>query len=166
MAAVGRPGDRCADGVLSGALGNADEITKGAKPPSTLAVRAIDDFTFEFELVAPISSFLKLLWQPLLAAVPRQSIEAARQRGREAAWTAPGTFVSSGPFLLREWKAHDRVVLTKNPQYWEADSVLTEEIVFLPLSSGTTNVNLYRAGVTQSINPRLIPPFLAPALAT
>ena len=146
-------------------LGNADEITKGAKPPSTLAVRAIDDFTFQFELVAPISSFLKLLWQPLLAAVPRQAIEVARQRGRETAWTAPGTFVSSGPFLLHEWKAHDRVVLTKNPHYWEADSVLTEEIVFLPLSNGTTNVNLYRAGVTQSMNPRLIPPLLAPALA-
>ena len=56
-------------------------------------------------------------------------------------------------------------MLTKNPQYWEADSVLTEEIVFLPLSNGTTNVNLYRAGVTQSMNPRLIPPLLAPALA-
>ena len=38
-------------------LGNADEVTKGAKPPSTLAVRAIDDFTFQFDLVAPISYF-------------------------------------------------------------------------------------------------------------
>ena len=124
---------------------NAEEVTKGAKPPSMLAVRAIDDFTFEFELVAPIQSFLKLLWQPLLAAVPRLSIEAGRQHGRETAWSVSSTFVSSGPFLLREWKARDRIVVSKNPLYWEADSVLTEEIVFLPLSSGTANVNLYRA---------------------
>ena len=79
---------------------------------------------------------------------------AERPRGQAS------TFVSSGPFLLREWKAHDRIVVTKNPLYWEADSVLTEEIVFLPLSSGTANVNLYRAGFTQSMNPRLIPPLL------
>ena len=145
---------------------NADEVTKGAKPPSMLAVHAVDDFTFEFELVAPIQSFVKLLWQPLLAAVPRLSIEAGRKHGREGGWPLSGTFVSSGPFLLREWKARDRIVVSKNPLYWEADSVLTEEIVFLPLSSGTANVNLYRAGFTQSINPRLIPPLLAPTLAS
>ena len=73
-------------------LANADEVTRGAKPPSMLAVHAIDDLTFEFEMVAPIPSFVKLLWQPLLAAVPRLSLEAAGQHGRE-------TFVSSGPLV-------------------------------------------------------------------
>src|SRR5262245_9472405 len=109
---------------------NSEEIIKGAKPLSTLAVRAVDEFTFQFELVAPMPSFPKLLWQPLLAAVPRQSIEAARQSGQESSWTEPAHYVSSGPFLLREWKPFDRVVLTKNPRYWEAQSVAIEEIVF------------------------------------
>jgi oligopeptide transport system substrate-binding protein len=145
-------------------LGNADDIIKGAKPPKTLAVRALDEFTFQFELTAPRPSFLRVLWQPLLAAAPRHSIEAARRRGRESSWTMPGTYVSSGPFLLREWKAHDRVVLTRNPYYWEAQCVAIEEIVFLPVASGTTNVNLYKAGALQSINPWLIPPLLVPAL--
>lgn len=142
---------------------NAEEIVKGTKPPDALAVHAVDEFTFQFELVTPMASFLRLLWQPLLAALPRQSIKAGRQRGRES-WTRPGNYVSSGPFLLREWKAHDRVVLTRNKLYWEAPSVAIEKIVFLPVSNGTTNVNLYRAGMTQSMNPRLIPPLLVPAL--
>ena len=34
----------------------------------------------------------------------------------------------------------------------------------LPISNGATVVNLYRAGVTQSMDPRLIPPLLIPAL--
>ena len=76
---------------------NAEEVTKGAKPPSMLAVRAIDDFTFEFELVAPISVLRKLLWQPLLAAVPRLSIEAGRQHGREAAWSGRVLLSRVGP---------------------------------------------------------------------
>ena len=81
---------------------------------------------------------MKLLWQPLLAAVPRQSIDRARQQGRESSWTEPENYVSSGPFLLREWKSHDRVVLERNPQYWEATSVDIEEIVLLPISDGAT----------------------------
>jgi ABC-type oligopeptide transport system substrate-binding subunit len=147
-------------------LGNADEIIKGTRPSSTLAARAIDDFTFQFDLVAPIPSLHRLLWHPLLAPVPRHSVEAARQRGRESSWMEPGTFVSSGPYLLVEWKANDRVVLKRNPLYWEAQSVLIDEIVFVPISNGATNVNLYRAGMTQAMNPRLIPPLLVPALAS
>jgi oligopeptide transport system substrate-binding protein len=145
-------------------LGNYDEIVKGLKPSTALAVHALDKFTFQVDLTAPTPWLLRLLWQPLLAAVPRQSIEAARQRGQESSWTEPAHYVSSGPFLLREWKPFDRVVLTKNPRYWEAQSVVMEEIVFFPISNGTTNVNLYQAGAMQSMNPRLIPPLFVPAL--
>jgi oligopeptide transport system substrate-binding protein len=81
-------------------LGNYKEIVKGARKPETLAVRALDDFTFQLELIVPISPFLKVLWQPLLAAVPRQSIEVARQSGSGVSWTAPGNYISSGPFLV------------------------------------------------------------------
>ena len=132
---------------------------QGSNAPDTLAVRAIDDFTFQFELETPTPSFVKLLWQPFLAAVPRQSIKAARQ------WTTPAHYVSSGPFLLREWRPYDRIVLTRNPRYWETKSVAIEEIVFLPISNGTANVNLYKAGAMQSMDPRLIPPPLVAALA-
>src|SRR6266542_1386483 len=63
-------------------LVNAKEIMNGSKPSSTLAAQTIDDFTFQFDLVTPMPYFAKLLWQPILSAVPRQSIEAAQQRGR------------------------------------------------------------------------------------
>jgi ABC-type oligopeptide transport system substrate-binding subunit len=145
-------------------LRNADAIVRGLVPAAELGVGAVDDFTFQFDLVAPIPSFLKLLWQPCLAAVPQQALEAARRKGRESSWTDPDHYVSSGPFLLREWKPNDRVVLTRNPLYWEADSVTIEEIVFLPVSNGTTNVNLYKAGAMQSMDPRIIPPLFVPAL--
>ena len=132
--------------------------------PAALGVRALDDFTFQFDLVAPAPSFVNLLWQPFLAAVHRPSLEAARRSGRPLSWTEPAHYVSSGPFLLREWKPHHQMVLSRNPRYWEAQSVEIEEIVFLPVSSGTTNVNLYKVGAMQSMDPRLIPPPLVAAL--
>ena len=136
---------------------NAEDIMRGAKPPNALAVRASDDFTFQFELEAPAPSFLKLLWQPFLAAVPRQSVEAARRRGHASSWMEPAHLICSGPFLLRQWRPYDRMVLARNPLYWEALSVVMEEIVFLPVSNGATNVNLYRAGTMNSMDPRLFP---------
>ena len=81
-------------------LGNAEDIMKGAKPSNTLAVRALDEFAFQFELAAPMPSFLKVLWQPLLAAAPRQSIEAGRRRGRESSWTMPRRLRIQWPFSL------------------------------------------------------------------
>jgi oligopeptide transport system substrate-binding protein len=138
--------------------------TADARNPAALAVRAIDDFTFQFDLASPTASFVKLLWQPFLAAVHRPSIEARRSQ-RATQWTEPHDYVSSGPFVLREWKPYDHIALAKNPHYWEADSVDIEELIFLPVADGATNVNLYRTGMMHSMDPRLIPPPLVRALA-
>ena len=77
---------------------------------------------------------------------------------------ATGKYGVQRRFQLREWKSNDRVIVARNPRYWEAQSVVVEEVVFLPVVSGTTNVNLYKAGAMQSMDPRLIPPVLLPAL--
>ena len=137
----------------------------GEKRSAALAVRAIDDFTFQFELAAPGPSFLKLLWQPFLAAVHRPSIEAASaQRDRSRSGRNLVIMFPAGLSVLREWKPTIEIVLAKNPRYWEADR-LNRRVVFLPVANGTTNVNLYRAGAMHSMDPRLIPPPLVPALA-
>ena len=57
---------------------------------------------------------------------------------------------SSGPFLLTEWEPEDRIVLTRNPRYWEAQSVGIDRIVFLPVADGNTNLSLYKAGAVHS----------------
>src|SRR4029450_2727219 len=43
-------------------IGNAQEIIKGTKAPSVLAVRALDEFAFQFDLVTPSSWLMRLLW--------------------------------------------------------------------------------------------------------
>src|SRR5262249_34677694 len=112
------------------------------------------------DLVTPASWLPRLLWHSLLAAVPRHAIEAARH----GAWTSPAVYVSNGPFLLKEWRPFERVVLRRNPLYWEAEAVVLDELVFLPIANGTTNINLYKAGEMQSMNPRLVPPLFIPGL--
>jgi ABC-type oligopeptide transport system substrate-binding subunit len=44
-------------------VGDAREIIKGAKPATALAIRALDDLAFQFDLTAPTPWLLRLFWQ-------------------------------------------------------------------------------------------------------
>jgi ABC-type transport system substrate-binding protein len=70
-----------------------------------------DHWTIIFHLTAPDPIFLAKLAMPFAAAVPR---EAVARYGRDFSRHALG----SGPFMLREWKSGQRIVLIKNPYYF------------------------------------------------
>lgn len=125
---------------------NAREIQQGRKPAAQLGVRALDDFTFDVELDRPAPLFLKLTGSIALACVPRQALEAARRRGSASAWVQPGSIVSSGAFRLKEWKPYERLILERNPQYYDANLVSLDEVHFFPIAQASTIVDLYEAG--------------------
>jgi oligopeptide transport system substrate-binding protein len=66
------------------------------------------------------------------------------QHGRT--WTRPGRFVGNGPFVLAEWRPQQRIVVKKNPRYYDADRVALDEIHFIRFDSGDTEERAYRAG--------------------
>ena len=41
--------------------------------------------------------------------------------------------VGTGPFIFKEWKSSDRIVVTKNPEYWQKDKPYLDEVVFRPI---------------------------------
>ncbi len=47
-------------------------------------------------------------------------------------WTRPENIVSNGPFVLKEWKNQQEIVVAKNPKYWDANQVRLKEIHFYP----------------------------------
>ncbi len=61
-------------------------------------------------------------------------------------WTAPGNFVGNGPFVLTEWRPHQRIVVKKNPRWHGAASVRLGEIQFLHFDNGDAEDRAYRAG--------------------
>jgi len=121
-----------------------------------LAVRAPDDLTFQVDLHAPAPNFLLLCCSWLTLPLPRHAIEAARRRGREASWTEPGRMLTSGPFMLKESRPRERTVLSKNPNYFDADQVAVEEIQF-SAANGVTVLNLFEAGLVDSMEGRVLP---------
>lgn len=41
--------------------------------------------------------------------------------------------VGTGPFVFKEWKSGERVVVTKNPDYWQKGKPYLDEVVFRPI---------------------------------
>ena len=111
------------------------------KDPTALGFRAVDPFTFEVRLVGPFPPFLELVSMPTFAPVKRRVIEKYGDH-----WTQPGKMVSNGPFMLKEWRVNDRLILVKNPSYWDAKNVKLDQVVALAIEDLETAFKRYQQG--------------------
>jgi ABC-type oligopeptide transport system substrate-binding subunit/class 3 adenylate cyclase len=72
------------------------------KDTDRIGVRALDDRTVEFRLVAPAPYFMSVMNRPDGGPQPRHAIEA-----RGAQWTELGWQVVSGPFTITRWDENE-----------------------------------------------------------
>jgi oligopeptide transport system substrate-binding protein len=62
------------------------------------------------------------------------------------AWTRPENLVGNGPFVLKEWRPNQRIVVTRSPTYWDRATVKLGTINFLPTESIDTEERMFRTG--------------------
>ena len=129
------------------------------------SVVALDEFTFQVDLSEPNPIFLKLLWLPAFAAVPRHAIEAAKTAGRETSWMEPGRMVSSGPFVLARMVAHEQDRAAPESALLRGEPGVARRAGVPFNRRGSTMVNLYKSGESHVTDVRIIPPIYAPAVA-
>src|SRR5215203_1025168 len=106
-----------------------------------IGVEAIDDYTFRIKLYQPAPFFLGLLAHQFFRAVHQPSIE---KFGKD--WTKPANIVTSGIFKVKTHRPYDELILTKDPNNWDAANVKLDGMEFYPLDEQTTMLNLYKAG--------------------
>ena len=121
-----------------GHLLNVDDIISGKKKPSELGVKAIDDHTLEVMLSEPVPYFFKLLIHPSMSPVYKPAIEKAGDQ-----WTQPQNWVGNGAFKLESHVINERIVLVRNPQYWDNEHTVLDKVTFLPIPSEVSDVNRY-----------------------
>lgn len=122
-------------------LKNGRAVNTGAAPAESLGVSAPDASTVVFELDRRVPYFLKILASNATAPVPKHAIEAG---GR--GWTKAGALVSNGPFTLTEWTPNTRIVVSKNPKFYDAAKVKLDQVVYYPTDDTGALVKRYRAG--------------------
>lgn len=122
-------------------LQNGLSVVKGSKPPGEIGVKAIDKHTLEVKTAFPVTFLPELMSNNNLGPVHKASLE---KFGKD--WTKPGNLVSNGAYLLKEWQVNNRVVIEKNPQYWDAANVQLTRVTYLPVEDGYADVKLYESG--------------------
>ena len=65
---------------------------------------------------------------------------------RSTKWTRAGNLVSNGPFTLTEWTPNSRIVVTKNPLYWDAARSRLNRIIFFPSRAPDVEERNFRSG--------------------
>ncbi len=122
---------RAASSALGADYGYMFEVVKGY--PDELAVEATDDKTLVVTLNNDVSYWNELLAFPTFLPV-REDIVAS-----EAWATAPETYVCNGPYTMTGWDHNSVITLTKNPNYFLADTIKMDEIKFY-LSDDANNM--------------------------
>ena len=122
-------------------------VSRGAAPPESLGVRAVDDRTLEVVLEDPLPYVLSFLTFYSFMPIPRHLLADLERRGiEEALWTRPEHVVSNGAYRLTEWKFRQRMVCERNPRYWDAAHVRLDRVRVAMVESYTTALTMYAAG--------------------
>ncbi|MFC6490039.1 ABC transporter substrate-binding protein [Nitratireductor sp. GCM10026969] len=91
-----------------------------------------DEYTVTFTLNAPYAPFLSNLAYPTGLIVSPAAVE---EHGADFGRNPSGT----GPFKFAEWESNQRVVVERNPDYWDGAPPL-EAVVFRPITDANTRI--------------------------
>ncbi|HWQ08964.1 MAG TPA: peptide ABC transporter substrate-binding protein [Holophaga sp.] len=127
--------------IMLDSLEGAKAYHDGKGRQEDVRIRALDAHTFQATFVSPTPYAPDMLTHWIWAVVP---IHAIQKHGD--AWTRPGNFVGNGPFVLKEWKPQERLVVVKNERYWDAAHVRLRSITFLPLEDMGAGFDKFKAG--------------------
>lgn len=104
-------------------------------------VTAVDEDTLQITLEhasAPMLSNLEIFNAGI---VSKDDVE---ERGVEAAFASDP--VASGPYMVKEWKPNDRMVLTANPHYWREGLPKIKTVELIEVSDDNARATMAMAG--------------------
>ena len=107
-------------------LVNAEEFHNGSIDDfSKVGVKAIEDNILQVTLKEPTPFFLGLLSHYTTWPVHKPTVlKHGSIDDRNGQWTRPGNFVCNGPFNLKTWELNKKIVVEKNPLYWDSNICL------------------------------------------
>ena len=112
-----------------------------------VGIKAIDEKTLRVNLKNPTPFFLGLLSHYSTWPVHKETVlKFGDIDDRNGEWTRPGNFVCNGPFQLKSWELNNKIIVEKNPHYYDASMVRLNEIHYYPVSNVMTEDRMFRAG--------------------
>ena len=120
---------------------NASDIVAGKKPSDALGVTAPADDTVVVQLNNPTPYLPGLLSHTSTCPVHRATLAAHGD-----SFARPGTMVSNGAFVLKEWVQNSQILLTRNHHYWDDAHTRLDAVKYLLIADENAELTRYRAG--------------------
>ena len=122
-------------------IDGAEAYNNGEGSAEDVAVKAVNESTFEVILNAPTESFLNIITNPSFFPVNE------KVASDDPEWhTNAETFVGNGPFKLVDWKHDVSLTFEKNENYWDADVINLDRIEWAMVIDSTTEYQMYESG--------------------
>jgi oligopeptide transport system substrate-binding protein len=123
------------------AIDGAEAASSGKGSPEQIGVSAPDNQTLVIKLAHPQPTLPTLL--ALWPASPLRK-DLIAQYG--ASWTGAGKLVTDGPFVLKDYKQGDSIVLDANTKYWGDDKPTLQELVYRIIPDDSAALVAYQNG--------------------
>jgi len=120
---------------------NAEAVSKGEMPATSMGVEAVDDLTLRVTLEAPTSYFISSMQHHSTYAVSQANV---KRFGDD--FIKPGNLVSNGAFMLAEAVPQGHVKLVRNPHFHAASTVALDAVYFYPTENRESELKRFRAG--------------------
>ena len=111
-----------------------------------LNVEAKDDLTLVYTLKDPAVNFPAVLARPTETNTVH-SPTAIQAKGDDYNRNPVGT----GPFILKSWTAGDRMVVERNPNYWDKGHPYLDRVVLRPLPDSQSRFASLKSGETDLV---------------
>ena len=103
------------------------------------SAEAVDGNTVRFTLKHPWQAFLPTMaGRDMGGLMESQEQTASGKQNRSP--------IGTGPFIFQEWRGGDRIIVTKNPNYWDKDKIHLDKIIYRILPDTQTRFASLKSG--------------------
>ncbi|WP_165861433.1 peptide ABC transporter substrate-binding protein [Paenibacillus paeoniae] len=117
---------------------NAEKFNSGEGTADEVGVKATGDYTLEVQLNSPAPYFPSLLAHYTYLPVHEGTVDGKPEWAAEA-----NTIVSNGPFVLKQWVHADKLLLEKNPDYYNKDAINFDKVTISIVEDESTVFQLF-----------------------
>ena len=122
-------------------VAGARAVNEGKAAPATIGATALDPHTLQLKLTHPAPYLPLLLVHQAAMPLPAHVV---KQWGD--AWMDPAHVVSNGPYVLKAWLLGQRVILERNPLFWENAATCFDQISYYPTTDAVTAERRVQSG--------------------
>jgi len=122
---------------------NGEKVFNGEMKPEELGVKAEGDNKLVVTLEIPTAYFLDLMafgiFMPVNEAFYKKTVDGDKVTyGTEA-----DKMIYNGPYMIKEWAHEDKIILVRNPNYYDPKKTYLDEISMAMINDSNAAYNMY-----------------------